>query len=77
MPNVVNNQLDPLTVKHRMERLSKDYNLKLNADYFAVIHNRSKSRINAALGGRAKNLLARINRHLDVVEERCKRRNEA
>lgn len=67
-----NNKLDALEVKHRAERLSRDYNLQLTTEYFATIHNRSIPRIYDAFSGRAKSLLAKINRHLDVIEEREK-----
>lgn len=65
-----NNQLDPLDVKHRYERMNRDFGLKLNPEYFATIHNRSLPRVYSALKGEAPALLKRINKHLDVVEER-------
>jgi hypothetical protein len=63
-------KLDPLEVKHRAERLSRDYNLELNAEYFATIHNRSLARVYDAWSGKAPGLLSKMNKHLDVIEQR-------
>jgi hypothetical protein len=65
-------KLDPLDVKHRYERMNRDYNLELNAEYFSSIHNRSLARIYEAFKGNAPSLLKKINKHLDVIEQREK-----
>lgn len=77
MTNISKNQLDPLTVRHRAERMSRDYGLDLSPEYFATIHNRSVTRIYDAYSGRAKNLLARMNKHLDIIEAREKSKQVA
>lgn len=76
MSNTIQMQPDPLEVKHRSERLSRDYGLKLTAEYFAAVHDRSIQRIYDAWAGKAKSLLRKMDKHLDVVEERCKRKSE-
>ena len=65
-----NNQLDPLDVKHRYERMNRDFNLDLSYEYFSKIHNRTTQRISDAFRGKAPNLLKKIDKHLDYIEER-------
>lgn len=68
--NQMQQKLDPLTVKHRAERLSRDFNLELNPEYFASIHKRNVSRVYAAYKGKAPGLLSKMSKHLDTIEAR-------
>jgi CRISPR/Cas system endoribonuclease Cas6 (RAMP superfamily) len=65
-------KLDPLEVKHRAERLSRDYDLNLNAEYFSKLHKRSLARIYEAYKGNAPTLLRKIDKHLNLIEQRKK-----